>query len=138
MKVSMDTRSGHMHTGNPENLRLPSTGPAPLSRASDHGRQGSWRKARGTNPRAATQSLPVVSPLDVSSDYRTAASGLDSKAGVEGCLRGPQGPRSHKRPRLEDRLKEGMAVRAFLTNRHASSDSGKGSLACTAAGLTNS
>lgn len=130
LTVSGDENSTHMRAANSEKLRPPSSGPAPLSRASDQGR-ASWHEARGPEARAASISLPGVLSPHGSLDYRTAASALDSQTGLECRLLLPHGTRGHKRPRLEDKLREGMAVRAFLADRHSNFDSGEDSLPCS-------
>lgn len=115
LTISMDTRTAHMHAASSEKLKL--------SRATDWG-TASWHEARCPDSSATSENLPRVVPQHSLLGYRTAASGLEREAGLECRLQMPHGTRSHKRPRLEDRLKEGTAVRAFLANRRSKLESG--------------
>ncbi|KAL3160301.1 hypothetical protein ABBQ38_009693 [Trebouxia sp. C0009 RCD-2024] len=132
LTLSVDTRTTHMHAFSPEGLRPPSNGPAPLSRATDWD-SASWHEARDPNPRATNNNLtgrhlesPTLpnTPQHSLSGHRAAASGPESEVGLECPLMVPPGTRSHKRPRLEDKLKEGTAVQAFLASRRSKLESG--------------
>lgn len=145
LTLSVDTRTTHMHAFSPEGLRPPSNGPAPLSRATDWD-SASWHEARDPNPRATNNNLtgrhlesPTLpnTPQHSLSGHRAAASGPESEVGLECPLMVPPGTRSHKRPRLEDKLKEGTAVQAFLASRRSKLESGEDQLVCSTGGQTD-
>ena len=96
-----DIRSAHTLTTRAQKLSPSFTGssnPAqPIERAS---------LSKATGFTASNKSLPGWCPPHNTSDYRAAAGNFATHAGLECRLTLPHGTRVHKRPRLEEKLKE--------------------------------
>lgn len=100
LRTSTDIGSAHTRTNNSETLRPPSSGSFRLADAIDRDR-ASLSEAPGS--RALHKGLPGWCPPQGTAEYRP---GFSSHADLECRLTLPRGTRGHKRPRLEDKLKE--------------------------------